>query len=69
MLSYDVRSGSEMTLCNKVDKPAVVYRFSGNVMTSIHVTTLRTSRQNYNILRQKQDFKVNLFAKVETKQY
>ena len=34
-LSYDVASGSEMTPCNKIDKPLVVYRFTGNVMTSI----------------------------------
>ena len=39
-LSYDVASGSEITPCNKIDKPLVVYRFSGNVMTSI--TTLCT---------------------------
>ena len=39
-LSYDVASGSEITLCNKIDKPLVVYRSTGNVMTSI--TTLRT---------------------------
>ena len=39
-LSYDVASGSEITPCNKIDKPLVVYRFTGNVMTSI--TTLRT---------------------------
>ena len=39
-LSYDVTSGSEITPCNKIDKPLVVYRFTGNVMTSI--TTLRT---------------------------
>ena len=32
--------GSEITSCNKIDKPVVVYRFTGNVMTSI--TTLRT---------------------------
>ena len=37
-LSYDVASGSEITPCNKICKPLVVYRFSGNVMTSI--TTL-----------------------------
>ena len=36
-LSYDVAS----TPCNKIDKPIVVYRFSGNVMTSI--STLHTS--------------------------
>ena len=39
-LSYDVVSGSEITPGNKIDKPLVVYRFMGNVMTSI--TTLRT---------------------------
>ena len=39
-LSYDVASGSEITPCNKICRPLVVYRFSGNVMTSI--TTLRT---------------------------
>ena len=37
---YDVASESEITPCNKIDKPLVVYRFTGNVMTSI--TTLRT---------------------------
>ena len=39
-LSYDGASESEITPCNKIDKPLVVYRFMGNVMTSI--TTLRT---------------------------
>ena len=39
-LSYDVASGSEIKPCNKIDKPLVVYRFTGNVMTSI--ATLRT---------------------------
>ena len=39
-LSYDVASGSEIIPCNKIDKPLVVYIFSGNVMTSI--TTLQT---------------------------
>ena len=37
-LSYDVESGSEITPCNKIYKPLVVYRFTGNVMASI--TTL-----------------------------
>ena len=40
LLSHDVASGKDITPCNKIDKPLVVYRFSGNVMTSI--TTLRT---------------------------
>ena len=39
-LSYDVASGSEITPCIKMDKPLVVYRFTGNGLTSI--TTLRT---------------------------
>ena len=40
LFSYDVASESEVTPCNKIDKPLVVYRFMGNVMTSI--TMLRT---------------------------
>ena len=28
-LSFDVASGSEITSCNKIDKPRVVYRFFG----------------------------------------
>ena len=36
----DFVSGSEITPCNKINKPLVVYRFSGNIMKSI--TTLRT---------------------------
>ena len=40
ILSYDVASGSEITLCNKINEPLVVYRFLGNVMTPI--VTLRT---------------------------
>ena len=39
-LSYDVASGSEITPCNKICKPLVVYRLTGNVMTLI--TTLRS---------------------------
>ena len=40
-LSHDVASGSDIKPCNKIDKPLEqIYRFSGNVMTSI--TTLRT---------------------------
>ena len=40
LLSYDVTFESEITPCNKIDKPLVVYRFTGNIMTSI--ITLRT---------------------------
>ena len=39
-LSYDVTFWSEIRPCNKIDKPLVVYRFTGNVMTWI--TALRT---------------------------
>ena len=38
VLSNDVASESEITPCNKIDKPLVVYRFSGNIMT--YITTL-----------------------------
>ena len=40
LLSYDVAPGSEITPCNKIDKSLVVYRFTGNAMTS--TTTLST---------------------------
>ena len=40
ILSHDFASGSDITPCNKIDKSLVVYRFTGNVMTSI--TTLYT---------------------------
>ena len=56
LLSDDVASGSEITPCNKIDKPLVVYRFVGNVMTSI--TTLRTYYKIISFLRKKSDFKV-----------
>ena len=36
-LAYDVASGSEIKSCDKIDKPLVVYRFSGNVTTSITI--------------------------------
>ena len=52
-LSYDVASGSEITPCNKICKPLVVYRLTGNVMTSI--TTLRTLLQNYNVFTPKNE--------------
>ena len=44
-LSHDVASGSDITLCNKFDKPLMDYRFTGNVMTSIIML-----RQDGNIL-------------------
>ena len=42
--SHDVAPGSDKTPCNKIDKPLMVYRFSGNVMTSI--STWRKIREN-----------------------
>ena len=41
-LSYDVTSGSEITSCNKIDKPLVVYRFTEKVMTSNNVAYIIT---------------------------
>ena len=32
LISYDVVSGSDITPCNKIYKPLVVYQFTGNVM-------------------------------------
>ena len=40
ILSHDLASESDITPCNKIDKPLVDYSFLGNVMTSI--TTLLT---------------------------
>ena len=40
ILSHDITAWREITPCNNIDKPLVVYRFSGNIMTSI--TTLHT---------------------------
>ena len=36
------------TPCHKIEKPLVVYRFSGNVITSI--ITLGTIRENLDVL-------------------
>ena len=60
MLSYDVASGSEITSCNKIDKPLVVYRFFGKR----YEITLLTSRiwQNTSVLRQKYEFKTILMS-------
>ena len=51
LLSNDIASGSDITPCNKIDKPLVVYRFSGNVMTSI--ITLNKIRENLDIFTPK----------------
>ena len=44
--------------CNKIDKPLVVYIFTGNVMTSI--TTSRTKGQNYDFFTPQMRFQSNL---------
>ena len=53
-LSHDIASGSDITTCNKIDKPLVVYRFAGNVMTSI--ITLRKIRENLEVFTPKMQF-------------
>ena len=51
-LTYDFASECEITPYIKIDKPLVVYRFSGNVMKChTYCKTLTFSRQNY-------DFKI-----------
>ena len=57
-LSYDFPSESEITTCNNIDKPLVVYIFTGNVMTPI--TMLRTLRQNDEVFTSEMRFKSNL---------
>ena len=48
-LSHDVASESDITLCNKINRPLVVYRLSGNVLTSI--ITLRKRWQILDVLQ------------------
>ena len=50
-LSHDIVSGSDTTPCNKIYKPLVVYRFPGNVLTSI--ITLRKIMENLDVLKTK----------------
>ena len=52
--------GCDITPCNKIDKPLVVYRFSGNVMTSI--ITLRKRWPNFDIFTPKMRFLSNFNA-------
>ena len=53
-LSHDVVSEREITPYNKIDKPLVVYRFTGNVMTSI--ITLRKIRECLDVFTPKMQF-------------
>ena len=57
MLSHDVVSGSEIMPRNKIDKPLVVYRFTGNVMPSI--ITLRKEWQNLDVFTPKIRFLIS----------
>ena len=43
--------GSDITPCNKIDKPLVVYRFSGDIMTSIIM--LRKMSENLDVFTHK----------------
>ena len=53
-LSHDVASGSDIRPCNNIDKPLVVYRFAGKVMTSI--ITLGKIRENLDVFTPKMQF-------------
>ena len=59
-LSHDVVSGTDITMCNKIDKPLVVNRFYGNVMTSI--ITLRKRGQNVDVFTPQMRFLINLMS-------
>ena len=37
-LSHDIASGSDITPCNKIHNPLVVYRFSGNGNNAFNLT-------------------------------
>ena len=65
-LSYDVVSGIEITPCIKVDKPQVVYRFSGNFMKSI--TTLSTTLSTASLAMSKSSLKA-LPGKLDIKRH
>ena len=51
---------TSLTPCNKIDKPLVVYRFTGNVMTSI--TTLRKIREPLDVFTPKMQFLVFFYV-------
>ena len=53
-LPHDVAYGSDITLCNKIDKLLVVYRFTRNVTTSI--ITLRKIRKTLDVFTPKMQF-------------
>ena len=53
-LSHGIASGSDITPCNKIDKPVVVYRFLGNVVVSLIM--LRKIRENLDVFTPKCNF-------------
>ena len=53
-LSHDVASGSDITPCNRIDKPLVVHRFSGNVIIA-SIITLRKRGEILTFSREKCD--------------
>ena len=53
-LSHDVVSESDITPCNKICKPLVVYRFTGNVMT--YIITLCKIRETLDVFTPKKQF-------------
>ena len=54
ILSHDVASESDITSCNKINKPLVIYIFLGNVMTSIK--TLHKIRESLDVFTPKMQF-------------
>ena len=56
-LSYDVASGSEITPCNEIDKPLVVYRFTGK-RYDVHNNVVKW--QNYNVFTSEMRLQRNL---------
>ena len=53
-LSHDVASESDITPRNDIDKQLVVYRLTGNVLTSI--IALRKISENLNVFTSKMQF-------------
>ena len=58
--SYEIASGSEITQSIKIDKPLVIYRFSGNVLTSTNnVVYIMTKSIHF---YDRNDFRSNLMS-------
>ena len=59
-LSHDFAPESDITPCDEIDKPLVVYKFTGNVMTSI--ITLRKIRETLDVFTPKMQHVVFLMS-------